>query len=84
MPRFDGTGPIGQGPMTGCGMGYCAMNLPAPRTNYFPKGFAGIVGTPINCVLPYYRSLMFKRILGRCFARFGRGRRMGRGRWFRM
>jgi hypothetical protein len=24
MPRGDGTGPMGQGPMTGRGMGYCA------------------------------------------------------------
>jgi hypothetical protein len=24
MPRGDGTGPAGQGPMTGRGMGYCA------------------------------------------------------------
>ena len=23
MPRFDGTGPLGQGPRTGRGMGYC-------------------------------------------------------------
>ena len=23
MPRFDGTGPAGMGPMTGWGMGYC-------------------------------------------------------------
>lgn len=27
MPGFDGTGPIGQGPMTGGGRGYCAVNL---------------------------------------------------------
>jgi len=25
MPGFDGTGPRGQGPLTGGGMGYCAM-----------------------------------------------------------
>lgn len=29
MPRGDGTGPQGQGPMTGRGMGYCA-GYPAP------------------------------------------------------
>lgn len=27
MPRFDGTGPQGQGAMTGGGRGYCAVNL---------------------------------------------------------
>lgn len=25
MPRFDGTGPMGQGPMTGKGFGPCGM-----------------------------------------------------------
>ncbi|MFA5100509.1 MAG: DUF5320 domain-containing protein [Candidatus Omnitrophota bacterium] len=25
MPGFDGTGPMGQGPMTGGGRGYCAV-----------------------------------------------------------
>ncbi|MBU4479392.1 MAG: DUF5320 family protein, partial [Candidatus Omnitrophica bacterium] len=25
MPRFDGTGPMGQGAMTGGGGGYCAV-----------------------------------------------------------
>lgn len=24
MPRFDGTGPLGQGPRTGRGFGYCS------------------------------------------------------------
>ena len=27
MPGFNGTGPRGQGPMTGGGRGYCAVNL---------------------------------------------------------
>lgn len=27
MPGFDGTGPLGQGSMTGGGRGYCAVNL---------------------------------------------------------
>ena len=27
MPGFDGTGPMGQGSMTGGGRGYCAVNL---------------------------------------------------------
>ncbi len=27
MPRFDGTGPMGQGPMTGRGFGPCGMGL---------------------------------------------------------
>ena len=27
MPGFNGTGPRGMGPMTGCGMGYCVIPL---------------------------------------------------------
>lgn len=29
MPRLDGTGPLGQGPMTGRGLGRCAGAQPA-------------------------------------------------------
>jgi hypothetical protein len=29
MPGFDGTGPIGQGPLTGRQMGYCRQAKPA-------------------------------------------------------
>lgn len=43
MPGFDGTGPMGMGPMTGGGMGYCAMpvsgNIPIyPRRRFFGRG----------------------------------------------
>ncbi|MBU2575930.1 DUF5320 domain-containing protein [Patescibacteria group bacterium] len=34
MPRLDGTGPMGQGPMTGRGMGPCAF---CARCPYFKK-----------------------------------------------
>jgi len=27
MPNFDGTGPVGEGPMTGCGRGYCVLPI---------------------------------------------------------
>ncbi|MDD4048223.1 MAG: DUF5320 domain-containing protein [Clostridia bacterium] len=30
MPRFDGSGPMGQGSMTGRGMGYCNSNVVRP------------------------------------------------------
>jgi hypothetical protein len=33
MPGFDGTGPGGQGPMTGGGFGYCS---PATRRRWLP------------------------------------------------
>lgn len=41
MPRGNGTGPTGAGPMTGRGMGYCAgTNAPgfAPGANGFGRG----------------------------------------------
>jgi len=31
MPRFDGTGPRGRGPMTGRGNGYCAVRVTSPE-----------------------------------------------------
>ncbi|MDD5456266.1 MAG: DUF5320 domain-containing protein [Candidatus Margulisbacteria bacterium] len=37
MPRRDGTGPMGQGPMTGRGMGACAPNTGSIR-NFFGFG----------------------------------------------
>ncbi len=40
MPGFDGTGPLGQGPMTGWGRGFCAPG--ARRYGYRslgPRGF---------------------------------------------
>jgi hypothetical protein len=43
MPGFDGTGPSGQGPMTGGGRGYCAM--PAGEVGrQFGKGVSGTRG----------------------------------------
>ena len=31
MPNFDGTGPSGKGPMTGCGRGYCVIPISTPE-----------------------------------------------------
>jgi hypothetical protein len=69
MPRFDGTGPRGLGPMTGRGEGYCAIALPSPgtarapfdpsmglRTGYAqgrPYGYAGLAGVPVRMSYPY-------------------------------
>jgi hypothetical protein len=38
MPRFDGTGPMGQGPMTGGGFGYCGAGSRARTTWGFGRG----------------------------------------------
>lgn len=40
MPRGDGTGPAGQGPRTGRGMGYCTgFGIPGFMNSGFGRGF---------------------------------------------
>jgi len=40
MPRGDGTGPLGQGPMTGRAVGYCAgYSVPGYMNTYRGRGF---------------------------------------------
>ncbi|HPI24378.1 MAG TPA: DUF5320 domain-containing protein [Candidatus Paceibacterota bacterium] len=39
MPRFDGTGPNGQGPMTGRGLGPCADGRPRVGWRRYFRGF---------------------------------------------
>ncbi|MEI6157948.1 MAG: DUF5320 domain-containing protein [Atribacterota bacterium] len=45
MPRFDGTGPLGQGPMTGGGRGYCVVCLDPyaskPWIGWTPRLYGG-------------------------------------------
>ena len=69
MPRFDGTGPNGEGPMTGGARGNCApgtRRTQAAGGNAQPQGFFARFG----------RRLGF----GRRGMRDGRGRGQGR-RW---
>jgi hypothetical protein len=47
MPGFDGTGPLGQGPMTGRGMGFCVLRELKDRSGQ-AEGLVGIQGTPIG------------------------------------
>jgi len=47
VPRYDGTGPRGQGPMTGHGMGFCIMRVNEDGLSDL-KGFAGIQGKIIS------------------------------------
>ena len=80
MPRFDGTGPRGQGPMTGRGEGYCAVRM--PETGAEPYGVA-VAGRPVRAAAPARFWLRpwtwFGRGLGRGYGR-GRGVARGRGR----
>ena len=72
MPRFDGTGPMGQGPLSGGGRGFCVLKRSEKNPDQI-KGFAGIDGKPVS-------NLPARFWLGRVFrwARFGR--RLGRSR----
>jgi len=47
MPGFDGTGPLGQGPMTGRGLGFCVLTTSKENPNQI-QGFTGIDGKPIG------------------------------------
>ena len=90
MPGFDGTGPMGLGPLTGRGMGYCAV--PAGQAPIgLPASMAGwrypvVVGTPApvfgfrSGLYPAWRGAFLGRGR-RAFRGFGmRGRCGGRGR----
>lgn len=47
MPGFDGTGPRGNGPMTGRGLGYCVLRE-SGETPGRMQGLAGIDGVPVG------------------------------------
>jgi len=47
MPGFDGTGPLGQGPMTGQGRGFCVLTTSEENPDQV-QGSAGIDGKPIG------------------------------------
>jgi len=47
MPGFDGTGPSGQGPMTGRSRGFCALRISEENPGKV-KGFAGLQGVPVS------------------------------------
>lgn len=87
MPRFDGTGPQGEGPFTGRGEGYCADQEPGLGRS--PEGYAGSQGWPMGRGLSVRRPRFMASswaALGRRVRRAGRrglGRRglAGRGRW---
>jgi len=70
MPGFDGTGPAGQGPMTGGGRGYCVQ----PNQQTSPR----FAFSPFNWFRSPYTTA--RPLGGRGMGR-GMGRGRGRGRW---
>jgi hypothetical protein len=75
MPGGDGSGPMGRGPMTGRGAGYCAgYNMPGFANPNFPR--MGMGWGP-------GRGFGYGRGFGRGYGRgFGYGRGYARGRYF--
>ena len=47
MPRGDGTGPAGRGPMSGQGQGFCVLKTDFERPASI-EGFAGLEGRPVH------------------------------------
>ena len=68
MPRGDGTGPLGQGPMTGRGLGYCAgYNMPGFAN---PEGYGNGRGMAWGRGGGGGRGLAFRRGRGGFFPGF--------------
>jgi hypothetical protein len=91
MPGFDGTGPMGMGPMTGGGRGFCAM----PIGPYGPYGYGTGSFQYSQPFSPYYGGAYAPPLYGRPFYGpifgvgrggipfgGGRGRAFGGGRGF--
>jgi hypothetical protein len=76
MPGFDGTGPMGRGPMTGWRMGYCVPGQAAPA----PEGAS--VQTPVREPVPPMpeRGIIYGVGRGGLPRGCGRGRCFGGGR----
>ena len=83
MPGFDGTGPLGKGPMTGRSRGFCILTTPKDNPGQI-DGLVGIEGKPIRktdsnlqfvgkkTISPWFRrGFGFGRCFGRCRGRGG-------------
>ncbi|MCD6153487.1 MAG: DUF5320 domain-containing protein [Syntrophobacterales bacterium] len=95
MPWGDRTGPMGYGPMTGRGAGYCAgyqmpgFANPTPGRGFWGGVYPGMPALAYSQTYPSYgqagyyggfgRSFGFGRGIGRGWS--GRPRGMGRGRF---
>lgn len=81
MPGFDGTGPRGEGPLTGRGEGYCAVQLPDSTVGQPAIGFAGLAGIAVRAHYPVASLMPVRRPLSGLHPRSWLGRRgQGAGR----
>ncbi len=55
MPGFDGTGPLGQGPMTGRGQGFCVLTSSEENPGQV-KGIVGLQNVPVGQVNENYEN----------------------------
>ena len=56
MPGGNGTGPKGEGPLTGRGMGYCILKADSDDPSHI-EGFAGIEGRPVSLSMENRRGV---------------------------
>jgi uncharacterized protein DUF5320 len=82
MPRFDGTGPLGQGPMTGRGEGYCVLVLSSTAEEKVPDGYAGVQGMPVRLGASAFGRFFQSRISSWLTQTVWQGHAFGRG-WSR-
>jgi len=52
MPGFNGTGPLGKGPLTGGERGFCAV--PAGNNPGVTYGISGVQNYPVSTSYPYH------------------------------
>jgi hypothetical protein len=79
VPGFDGTGPMGLGPLTGRGMGYCAVRLTPSGSKAGPSLSMDPVSVGYGFSYPY-RGMAYSQ--GSRLSRFGPGPSGGfRRRW---
>jgi len=78
MPGFDGTGPMGLGPMTGGGRGYCAVPVTGAYNSYPANGSTNYM--PIPYAYPYGGFRMRRFYPAGAFGR-GHGRGFAHRRW---
>jgi hypothetical protein len=48
VPKYDGTGPAGAGPMTGQGLGYCVLKNQTGEDESGIRGYMGLRGVPVG------------------------------------
>jgi len=58
MPGFDGTGPLGTGPMTGGGMGFCVERVADAGGSSFGQDHAGQRSEPVGAFAEAAKEVM--------------------------